>query len=92
MSTHRNNPIKYTMQTFISGYSLPDGDDVTHHRTKQACNTQLRYEHDEAYNYGAAYGPSEAFVWLGKLDDVTDVYPDFIITMGPNGGTHWRNA
>ena len=31
-------------------------------------------------------------VWRGRLDDVTDVYPDAEVTIGRRGGPVWRRV
>ena len=31
---------------------------------------------------------AHALVWIGAHDDVTDLYPDWELTVGPRGGIH----
>lgn len=76
----------WTIQTFIAGYADPEGQAVRHVDSLEAAKRHLIREHEGAQRFGAGYEPSEALLWHGTLDDVTDVYPDRQLIMGPRGG------
>lgn len=78
--------MKYTVQFIISGYSLPDGKCVEHYNSLASIRWALLDAHKEAESIGAAYEPSEAVIFKGKYRDVTDMYPDKIMIVGPRGG------
>lgn len=82
--------MKWTMQTFIAGYSLPDGTEVRHVQSLSEARDALMADHEEAERFGAAYEPSAALLWVGHLDDVTDIHPDREIVIGPRGGVASR--
>lgn len=77
---------KYTVQTFIAGYSTPEGTDVMHCNSIPEIKRILEREQDRAESYGAGYEPGEALIWKDNLTDVTDRYPDGVATFGPRGG------
>ena len=78
--------LKYTVQFYISGYANPEGTIVEHYNSLSAIKAALQSEHDRAEQYGAGYEPSEAIIWIGCYDDVTDLYPDKQAIMGSRGG------
>lgn len=78
--------MKYTVQFIIAGYGLPDGKNVEHYNSLQGIKDGLLFEHERAEQYGAAYEPSEAVIFKGRYKDVTDMYPDKVMTVGPRGG------
>ena len=78
--------MKYTVQFFIAGYSLPGGRDVEYFNTLADIKRALLREHDTAEVYGAGYNPSECLLWKGHIKDVTDIYPDGGFIIGPRGG------
>lgn len=84
--------MKYTVQFIIAGYAMPEGRDVEQYKSLADIKSALIWNHDQAQAYGAAYAPSEAIIWKGVVDDVTDVYPDLIATTGPRGGVSLRGA
>ena len=81
--------MRYTVQFFIAGYGAPEGGDVEHADSKKEIGRMLQSEHDRAESYGAAYEPSEALIWRGHHDDVTDIYPDASAVIGPRGGVQF---
>lgn len=81
--------MKYTVQFLVAGYGEPQGNDVGHYSSRANIASALERIHENAERYGAGYEPSEAVVWKGEHDDVTDVYPDLVATMGPRGGIHF---
>lgn len=83
---------RYTVQFIIAGYALPAGNDVFYADSQAAIKRQLQREHDAAENVGAGYEPSEALVWKGELEDVTDQYPDYRATIGARGGVRWERC
>lgn len=80
---------RYTVQFIVAGYAMPDGRDVHHYSSKRAIGRALLQEHEQAEKYGAGYEPSEAVVWRGEHEDITDIYPDDCAIIGPRGGVRW---
>ena len=84
--------MKYTIQlhTESGSFSTPQGDDVRHCTSK----ADIRYHLDNWADTVSRYAntPAEVLVWRGKLDDVTDIYPDWIATLGPRGGMNLNPA
>lgn len=78
----------YTIQVFVAGYGHPDGRDVVYVNNLRDAKFHLSAYHEEAEQVGAGYEPSTAYLWKGEHKDVTDMYPDFVLTMGPRGGIH----
>ena len=77
----------YTIQLFSESgnWANPQGDDV-----KFAANLREVYDlfydwidTNERYNYAQ---DATALVWSERLEDVTDQYPDWQLTVGPRGG------
>lgn len=83
---------KYTVQFIVAGYAMPEGTDVEYYDSLEMIAFGLQCAHDQAESFGAAYAPSEAVIWKGELDDVTDVYPDRLATIGPRGGVRFDYA
>ena len=84
--------MRYTIQLHTDSgcFSTPQGDDVKHCRNKGDIRWHLDNWADTVSRYAEA--PVEALVWRGTLDDITDVYPDWIATLGPRGGMHLNQA
>lgn len=84
----------YTYQTYVNGYSSPEGTDVEHAASLTELRGILESERNRAERYGAAYesedmpGGVQLLVWIGALGNVADVYPDFKLVFGPRGGIH----
>ena len=86
--------MKYTYQPFINGYGFPEGRNVLYADSITELKGYLDMEKRQAERLGAAYesedmpGGAQLRVWIGHLEDVTDVYPDFELVFGPRGGIH----
>lgn len=86
--------MKYTCQIYVNGYASPKGDDVHHATSLSELRGILESERDQAKRLGAAYesddlpGGANMLVWIGHLEDVTDMYPGFELVFGPRGGIH----
>ena len=84
--------MKYTYQTYVNGYSSPEGAEVGYATSLTELHGILESERDQAERYGAAYesedmpGGAQLLVWIGHLEDITDIYPDFRLVFGPRGG------
>lgn len=83
---------RYTVQLHIAGYSAPSGRDVTHCVSLAEIHRLLLTEHETALRYGAGYDPSEALIWRGEWEDVTDQPPDMRATIGPRGGVNFTQC
>lgn len=81
---------RYTFQTIIAGYALPGGHEVHHATSKGRIADYLLADHLEAERYGAGYEPSEALIWIGHHNDITDIYPDLRAVIGPRGGVRFE--
>lgn len=90
--------IRWTAQLWVNGYSLPEGDDVSYFASLKALGEYLQDQVNRAQRYGAGYGTEEApgggeaLIWEGKVEDVTDVYPDKRAFLGPRGGVNFENC
>lgn len=84
--------MKYTIQLWTESgcFSAPQGDDVRHCASKGDIRWHLDNWADTVSRYSEE--PVEVLVWRGTLDDVTDIYPDWIATLGPKGGLHINPA
>lgn len=84
--------MKYTIQLHTESgcFSAPQGDDVKHCQSKADIRWHLDNWADEVSRYSEQR--VEALVWRGTLDDVTDVYPDWVATLGPRGGMQLNPA
>lgn len=83
---------KYTVQFHIAGYATPDGNDVMYADSIAAIKHALQRWHGDAEQVGAGYEPSEALVWQGEIENVTDQYPDYQAIIGPRGGVQWTRC
>jgi len=66
-------------------FGQPDGTDVyfgSYQILKEYFGDWVQL-HDRT-GTGTEY--ARALVWKGKLEDVTDQYPDYVLTVGPRGG------
>ena len=75
-----------TYQTFITGYSNPDGAEVAHARSLKEIKSSLINQCEQAQRYGAGYEDydgtvGEANVFNGAINDATDQYPDYQISV-----------
>lgn len=78
--------MKITAQWFGGrSYALPDGKDVEHFASIQDAKDTLwrRSDFDPFY---PCVEDSEMLCYFGELEDVTDIYPDFRLYIGPGGG------
>lgn len=82
----------YTVQLHsLSGsFASPWGDDVKHATSRAHVRELVEDWADEHPRIGADRVDAHALVWKGRLDDVTDAYPDWELTVGPRGGMHWQ--
>jgi len=81
----------YTIQTHTESgsFACPDSKTSLYHcRNKRECNDILLDWSDEVSRYDDA--PCSALVWRGHHADVTDLYPDAEIIIGPRGGCQWH--
>ena len=78
--------MKITAQFFASGYADPQGDDVEHFKSFKDAKDALWRRSDFDPYYPCVGDDATMRLWVGTLDDVTDVYPDFELTIGPRGG------
>lgn len=81
----------YTVQIHIAGYAPALGTDVEHVTTRRLCADVFRFALKEADRAGATIAGSSAFVYVGHHADVTDVYPDGVLDIGPRGGVRWTS-
>lgn len=84
--------MRYTIQLHTESgcFATPQGDEVKYCHSKADIRWHLDNWADRVSRY--ADTPAEVLVWRGKLDDVTDIYPDWVATLGPKGGMHLNPA
>ena len=77
----------YTFQCLVDSgsWAMPPSDDVSYSSSLPGLRDSLE---DWRETVGRMDDPSLCFlmVWKGRLEDVTDQYPDFILKPGPRGG------
>lgn len=80
--------MRYTIQLHTESgcFATPQGDEVLHCQSKADIHWHLDNWADRVSRY--ADTPVEVLVWKGTLDDVTDIYPDWVAKLGPRGGMH----
>lgn len=79
--------MNYTYQEISESgnWSMPDGKDVHHAKSKRELRDALERWGDQNERYNDRKDASLR-VWKGTLDDITDIYPDFDLKFGPRGG------
>jgi hypothetical protein len=82
--------IRYTLQLHADSRSWapPDGRSVRFAASRRDALEIVRDWSDEVGRYDDPRDAS-ALVWVGRVRDVTDQYPDGEITVGPRGGLRW---
>ena len=84
--------MRYTIQTHTESgnWAAPDGTQSLWLVT----NKRDAAEHFQqwAAEVGRYVDPacSSALVWVGNHCDVTDLYPDWRLSLGPRGGVRWE--
>jgi hypothetical protein len=80
--------MKYTYQTISESgsFSAPWGDDVEHASSVRELRRALEHWQDSHNRVGSDEQDASLMVWKSELDDVTDIYPEFILKGGPRGG------
>jgi hypothetical protein len=77
----------YTFQYLVDSgsWAMPQSDEVSYSSSLSELRNSLE---DWRETVGRMEDPSlcSLMVWKGKLEDVTDQYPDFILKSGPRGG------
>lgn len=85
--------MKYTIQTHTESgsWAAPDGtQSLRYAHNKRNCEDILRDWADTVGRFDDERSCS-ALVWKGDfLDNVTDLYPDFELTLGPRLGIIWN--
>ena len=83
----------YTLQTHTTSgsWAAPDGKSSLHwvRSKKDAAGVLLDWAEEQA-RYDGTEQDATALVWIGRHIDVTDLYPDFELTLGPRLGVHWN--
>jgi hypothetical protein len=76
--------MKCTIQLICSSWLSCNPTDVTYYRSiKEACEAYYHFACDSRYWYP---DQTEALLWFGSYKDVTDIYPDYRLYVGPRGG------
>ena len=80
--------MNYTYQTISESFSFwnPEGSDVRHASNRNTIKWALDDFVARHEQVGADPSMAQVLVWKGHLNDVQDVYPDFIYRKGPRGG------
>ena len=85
----------YTVQTHsLSGsFAHPYGDQSLHHVSSRAAVADILQDWaDQHPRVGADERDAHCLVWVGHHADVTDLYPDWELTLGPKMGVHWAQC
>ena len=85
--------MKLTIQTHsLSGsFAFPSGEQSLHHvSSKKDAASVLADWADEHPRIGADQLDAHCLVWVGHHEDVTDLYPDWELTLGPRLGIRWQ--
>lgn len=84
----------YTAQMVSEGggFSPPWGDDVEICKNKQELVGLLDYWRSEHLSTGNDPDEASLRVFIGRYDDVTDMYPDLIVSRGPRGGCRFTRC
>jgi hypothetical protein len=79
--------MKYTYQRLADSgnWAHPEPTDVRHASSLDWLRDSLEGWADTVGRYDDPQAAS-LMVWCGDLEDVTDQYPDFMLTVGPRGG------
>lgn len=82
----------YTYQeTSESGsFSCPNGADVSYANSKADLAWALDSWRGQYNRVGSDPDYASITVWKGRLADVQDLYPDFIVLAGPRGGARFQ--
>lgn len=75
-----------TAQYFGPNLVAPEGNDVEHFSSLQDAKDALWRRADFDPYYPCQDESAEMVIWRGTLTDVTDLYPDYRLYVGPKGG------
>lgn len=97
MAFNHNKSASYTAQFMLNGEAWPEGSEVYHFTSKKAAGEALLYRIESAKMQGTAGWATEdhpaggfARVWIGHHKDVTDLYHDWEVVIGPRGGVKFN--
>jgi hypothetical protein len=78
----------YTLQqcSESGSFAAPSGTNVYHAANLADLDWYLDNWEEQHDRVGSDSAGAQLLVWRGRLDDVTDVYPDFLCRRGPRGG------
>lgn len=85
-------PMLYTLQLHSESgnWASPSGtDSLSHHWSRDSVESTFDNWADTVGRYDARQDAT-GLVWKGHHDDVTDLYPDFQLTLGPRDGIRWE--
>ena len=84
----------YTLQlcSESGSFSCPEGDDIRHATSRADVSWYLDNWADKHDRVGSDSQEAYAVVFKGRLDSVQDIYPDYIVRIGPRGGHLWEPA
>jgi hypothetical protein len=85
--------MKLTVQTHSQSgsFACPNGrQSLRHVYSKSDAADVLIDWADQHPRIGSDEQDATALVWVGHLDDVTDQYPDWELTLGPRLGVRWN--
>ena len=85
----------YTVQTLADSgnWAAPWGTDSLHHCDSKAAAEAVLNEWADTVQRLDERRDARALVWCGEwLNDVTDLYPDFELKIGPRHGIQWHGC
>lgn len=74
------------LNSLSGSFASPSGTDVIRCATISDARAELDDWADEHSRFGADRSDAHALVWVGHHVDITDLYPDWELTIGPRGG------
>lgn len=84
----------YTLQlcSESGSFAAPRGTDTCHATSKSDVSWYLDDWADQHDRVGSDSADAYVVVFKGKLDSVQDIYPDYVVKIGPRGGHRWEPA
>jgi len=85
----------YTVQILADSgnWAAPGGTDSLHHCDSRAAAEAVLNEWADTVERLNERQCARALIWLGEyLNDVTDLYPDYELRIGPRHGIQWHEC
>ena len=73
-------------------FAQPEGKDVEFCKSKKDAESKFNDWVRDHLRVGADPKAARFVVYKGLIEDATDMYPDFIMKLGPKNGVNWEVA